>query len=319
MFVGKRAITYGVGQMFKNKRPRYVKLKKRTKKRVVLSRVRAANRSRRNRMDIKKMKCFINSRTAIHIRRQRRAGSLTCGVNAANYTDINTAGNKLSIEGAFQSLRYFNPATNSLETKDASVGTYSRDLCLSIQRKLTVRNNYQVPVRVQVWTCRPKDATSDTALSLLDTGLADQNNPANRSPLVYVTDSKDLTNVWNVKACINRYLLPGQSAVCHANDKRFDYQISTADEHTVAFQKKQGGHNFLLRVSGIVGHDTLTAQCSLVSAGVDWLFDATYRIEYDAGKDLHDYSLDDNLPTSFANSGVVSQHPVADNQGYSVS
>lgn len=311
--------SYGSGRSRSKKRQR-VRLRFRRPSRKALRRARAANRSRRNRMDIKKMKCFINARTAVHVHRQRRSGRVLSNPGMTNIVDVQTAGSKASIEASFNNLRYFDPATNALVVGDPFSGTYSRDICLSIVRKLLVRNNYQVPVHVQVWSCRPKDASQDSALSLYTSGLVDQNNPSSTSPLVYVSDSKDLTCTWNIKCVVNRTLQPGQSATASANDKRFDYQISVNDENTVAFQKKQGGHNFLIRVTGILGHDNAgAAQYGIIPAGVDYLFDAVYRVEYDAGKDLQDYSVDDTSASTFTSAGVVSQKPLADNQGYSLS
>lgn len=280
-------------------------------------RVRARNRSRRDRMDMKKVKCFINSRTALHTRRVRRSGTLSSLVNKAAYASDSTLGTLVSVEGSTASLRYFDPATNTIVTQSPGVGTYQRDICMSIHRKLKVRNNYQVPCHVQIWSCVPKDATSLSALSCFNSGMADQGNPDTASPRIYFTDSMDLKNIYNIQCLVNRRLMPGQEATAVSVAKRFDYTYAANDVHNLTYQKKQGGHNFVIRIVGEISHDTVQAEVSHNAAGIDWIFDGVVRIEYDAGKNLTDYSLDDNTPNAFTNSGVLTNRPIADNQGYS--
>lgn len=282
-------------------------------------RQRMYNRSRRDRKDMKKIKCFINSRTAVHIHRVRRVGTLQSAVKSNNMNLYGTAGSLTAHENALANLRYYDPGANVLVTQSAVAGTYTRDICMSITRKMMVKNNYQVPVHVQIWSCTPKDATSVDTLAAWQGGLTDQNNPLNTSPLVYVSDSQDLKNIWNIKCVVDRHLQPGQVAVGRGNTKRFDYTIGTNDAHTLPYQKKQGGHNFLVRVSGVVAHDLGgLAQYGIAPAGIDYIIDASYTIEYDAGKDLHDYSLDDTSTAAFTGGDGISQRPVADNQSFSV-
>lgn len=279
------------------------------------------NRSNQNRRDMKKVKCFINQRTAVHIHRHRRVGSVKVNsVNNSAYQEFTCVGSLGGIETAAANLRYFDSGTNALVVANPASGTYSRDMCLTIHRKLVVRNNYQVPCHVQVWSCFPKDATSDSVANLYVSGLTDQMiTPAASSPLIHLTDSKDVTNVWKCKAVVNRKLMPGQMATGIANNKRFDYTISTNDEQNLAYQKKQGGHIFFVRVVGEVQHDSGgLAEVALGRGGVDWICTATVRFEYDAGKNLHEISLDDNSATGFTTSGVLSAPTVADNQAYEI-
>lgn len=275
------------------------------------------NLSRQNRMDIKKMKCFINSRTAVHVHRVRRAEFTSSNVKEQARRSIETLGNLTSIEGALGNLRYFDPSSNTMVPLSAVSGTYSRDLCIQISRKLVVKNNYHVPCHVQVWSCTPKDATGVDVETAFTGGLVDQGNPSNSSPLVYISDSHDLKNIWKINCLVDRFLQPGQSAVARANTKRFDYTIATNDVHTAAYQKKQGGHTFLLRVVGTLGHDSGgTGEEGIMEGGVDWLFDGVLTAEYDAGKDVHDYSIDDTSTSAFTNIGRASSKPIAGQQGY---
>lgn len=273
----------------------------------------------RNRRDIKKMKCFINNRTAEHTYRVRRTGTVRAGVNAVASEEISTLGHVPSIEGSAANLRYFDPATNALVTKDAASGTYSRDACLTIIRKLFVKNNYQVPCKVEVWTCRPKDATDVTPEVAFASGLADQGGASVTSPLMSYTDSRDLTNIWDISCCTKKVLNPGESTFCRVVDDRFDWTFHTNDADTAYYKKNQGGHVFVLRVYGTLGHDTaVSTEIGRMEGGIDWEFSGTVKWEYDAGKDLEDYSINDLGATAFTNSGVQSLKPISDNQSYSI-
>jgi hypothetical protein len=280
--------------------------------------------SKKNRMDMKQMKCFINQRTAIHIHRIRDTGSLvTSGVNNQARHNITCGGGISKHEAAAANLRYWNPQTNTLVGADPTIGTYSRDLCISISRKLLCRNNYQVPCHIQIWNCIPKTSVDvgDTPNSLWQNGLTDQMaTPASNSPMMYISDVDDLKNLWQINCLVNRQIQPGQEVVATSVSERFDYTIATNDAHADEYQKRQGGHIFLMRITGVLQHDSGgVAEVALGRAGIDWMCDVTYKFEYDAGKDLHEYSIVDNSATGFTTAGVLSARPVVDNQSYSVS
>lgn len=269
----------------------------------------------------KKVKCFIKQHTAVHIHRHRRSGRvLISTVGQSNYQEFTCTGSLNGIESAAANLRYFDPGTNALVVADPTSGTYQRELCISITRRVQIRNNYQVPVYVQLWNCYPKDATSQSVASMFSSGLSDQMiTPNTVSPLMQLTDSLDLKNVWNCKMVVNRRLMPGQLAVGYGNNKMFEYTISTNDVHTLQYQKKQGGHIFFLRIVGEIQHDSGGLnEVGVGTAGVDWMCDAVVRFEYDAGKNLHEFSLDDTSASSFTGGGILSNNPVVDNQSYSV-
>jgi hypothetical protein len=169
-----------------------------------------------------------------------------------------------------------------------------------------------------VFSCIPKDATSLTALSVYNNGMADQNGPLTSNALTYISDCVDLKNIFTVKMLINKELQPGKKAKCVVVTPSFLYNIATADAHNLTYQKNQGGHQFLIRMTGCLGHDTVnTAEQGLLQGGVDALLDVTYTINYDAGKDLHDISVVDNSDT-FTNAGAVSSKPSTAQQSFSI-
>lgn len=265
---------------------------------------------------IRKICDFIQQQQAVHIHRRRDVARQTCAANTSCAKAYSYGGTVSYHEDAVKNLRFFNPATNTLVTADPSSGTYHRDIRMSIYRKITVVNNYQSAVEVRVYKCFPKDATNITAETAFTDGLVDQNNPSNSSNLIYPSDSKLLYDLFHVKSA-RKTLKAGQSMTLSVLTKEFRYQFDTVDTHALAYNKHFGGFQWLVRISGSLGHDNaIPTEAGIIPCGVDMMFDTTYTIKYDAGKDLKDYSVDDNS-TSFTNSGIFSARPIVDNIGYS--
>lgn len=261
---------------------------------------------------------FMKQQNATHIHRQRMSGYQNVDARHCAYEEVTCGGTKADIETAMSNLRFFDAGVNGLVVANPAVGTYHRDIRLSIFRKLMLRNNYQIPCMVKVYSCHPKVATQKSAYSLYVSGLADQGAPDVNSPLVHLSDSQDLKDVWNVKLVKAAKLMPGAELKVNDMKKLFKYEISTNDEHGIAYDPKQGGHVWIIRVCGVLAHDSVVAgEVKQCNAAVDWMCDVTYKFEYDAGKDLHDVSVNDATGGSvFTNVGLVSQL-VTDNQAFS--
>lgn len=266
---------------------------------------------------VRKLSKQMADNTANHTHRQRVTGRANIGENLVKYLQIDTGGKLSDIELAAAKLRYYDATTNALITVDASSGSYNRDLHLSIYYKLLVKNNYQTPVEVRIYDCVPKDSTGLGPVSLLQSGLDDQGTGLlDSSPLLFPTDSKNLTDVWTIKSSI-KTLMPGQHMVASHFHKKFDYDISTNDAHTLIYQKSQGGHIFFVRITGTLGHDSAQNEQGMMPAGIDYQMDIVYKFSYNAGKDLDDFSINDGSST-FTNNGVYSSRPVSDNISFSI-
>lgn len=268
---------------------------------------------------LRKMCAFIKQQEATHIHRQRNTGTLRAvGVARANMTQ-SFGGTLSQIEAAAANLRFYNPATNGLITQSVMDGTYHRDVKVSIRRTLLVKNNYKVPVEVEVYSCTPKKDTTVDPLTFYANGLVDQGNPSATACLTRFTDSAELKEMYTLKRKIKNVIFPGNYKTVYANTPSFNYEISTNDTHNQAYQKSQGGHAWLVKICGVLGHDSVAAnEQGLVSSGIDWLFDTEYCFKYDAGKDLHDITLSDDSTSAFTNAGIVSAKPHVTNQTYLV-
>lgn len=273
-------------------------------------------RRRTYKCKVKKLCKFMKQQQAVHLHRRRESRNLIAAEKQTNLFCWNTGGNMTEIQVAMASLRFYDPSTNALVTNDLSSGTYARDVSISIARKIMLRNNYHIDVYVQVWSCTPKESTNVDALQCYNSGLVDQGNPSNQSPLIQFKDSLDLKNLWTCKLMKKGTLKPGESFMAKSFAKQFEFNISTFDEQTEQYQKSQGGHCWVVRIVGAVAHDTVTfSKVGVARSAIDVLVDAETRITYDAGKDLHDISVVDNSDP-LLNAGRVSHQPVAAQQGY---
>lgn len=266
---------------------------------------------------MRKLINFMNCTVATHTHRQRRLGGVTVARNSVDYHYIDCGGSKTGIEAAMANLRFFDANTNSLVVKDISVGTYSREVVMNIHRKLTLRNNYQVPCEVSVYKCWPKDATNITSRGAYINGMTDQMvSFDSTSPLLYPSDSREMKNLWQVKLAKSCVLQPGSFFSLSDKQKDFCYQFSTNDSHALEYDRNQGGFNWLIRIAGVLGHAVTIPDPTYgtVRAGLDWMCNTTFHMKYDAGKDLEDYSV--NNLSNLVVTGLVSQKPVVDNQSY---
>lgn len=261
----------------------------------------------------------LKSDQATHTHRRRDVLQVGCNVNQVSnsLTDSTATG---TLEAAMANLRYYNPsAPATLVTADASTGTYTRQVHFkSIFEKLTIRNNYQIPAMVTIWSCVPKADTNTSPSAFYSAAVTDQTiSMAVTSPLLYPTDMKIVRDNWTLKRVYSGKVEPGQQRVVKHYSKSFDYDPSNVDSHALAYQKKYGAHIFYIRVEGCIAHDSIASEYTTSQAGIDTFLDRKFVMTYDAGVNLDDFSEDNNAGTTFTNAGVVSNKPVSDNQSYS--
>lgn len=260
----------------------------------------------------------LKSDQATHVYRERDQGDIGCTNNTVSH-DLVSAITTTTLEGAMANLRYYNPsAPGTLVTADASTGTYTRQIHFdSIYNKLTLINNYQVPVHCTVYFMRPKHDTSQSPTSFYSAGVTDQViSGSTASPLLFMSDINMVKDNWHFTKTWRKWLRPGQMMVCGQATKSFDYDPSNVDTHNLSFQAKYGGQTFIVRCEGVPMHDTTADENTTGQGEVDYVAEKTFRMSYDAGVNLNDISYTNNSSTTFTNAGVTSQ-VVVDNQSYS--
>lgn len=259
----------------------------------------------------------LESTSAVFTSRIRSTHHLRAAVNSNLTIDFSNGGTIGQLESGCNSLPYWNPATNLIINQDAGAGTYQREITASMYTKLTLRNNYQVPCNIRVYLCLPKDDTSLGPVVLYQNGIADQGGISHTSTLAYPSDSEMLKEMWSLK-CTKRTLQPGQEMSLSHFKAPFQYDFSKTDTHALSYQKRYNGYSWLIRITGVLGHDTVTTnEQGILASGIDLVEDVVFKYFYDAGKDLRFIKVADNA-AGFSNSGVCSSKPIADNQIYSV-
>lgn len=260
----------------------------------------------------------VNASTGTLIFRNRSTNKALAAVNQTAYADGEII-QMSSYEAVLAQLRFFNPsAPATLIQGSGAVGTYTRDyLFSSIYTKVDAMNNYQVPCRCTMYLCTPKEDTNITPTTAFTNGLADVGNPSATSHLVFLSDSDEFTKLWKIHRSKTRILTPGQGMSIISSYKNMLYDPSVFDSHSLSYQRKYRCYVILVKVEGVLGHDTSADQQGFLQAGVDISADTKFVVTYDAGIDLK-YIYVADASDSFTNGGVVSSKPVSDNLAYSV-
>jgi hypothetical protein len=211
-----------------------------------------------------------------------------------------------TIQSALAQCRYYNPSDPAnLVTADGETGTFSREFFIKRSYvSLTVRNNYEVPVRISLHVCLPKQATNTSALTHYTQGLTDVGNPSNVSPMVYLTDSKEFNLNWVVAKSKKKELQPGQKMFISHNNKAFDFDTADYDSHALSFQKKYGGSYLIMFMEGVLGHEEANvAQYNSIQAGVDCEIRRIVEVHYAAGSNIKYIYVDDGGDTFTTGTG----------------
>lgn len=269
---------------------------------------------------IKELKRVANASTGTLIYRDRRISRCLTTANVKNYILVPGNPDYSQLETVLGQLRFFNPSSpGTLVQGNGSTGTYFRKFHFkTIASKCKVSNNYQVPCQVTVMCATVKLDTNINPATAYQDGLADAGNPTATSNLVYWSDSPQFNELWKITKRTKRVLQPGKTLTVKHLLKDIMYDVSLSDSHNLTYQKDLKSFVWIVQVQGVQGHDTSADQQGTLPAGVDVQADYTYVVSYDAGIDLKFIYVTDSS-TGFTNGGVVSEKPVADNIGYSVS
>lgn len=242
----------------------------------------------------------------------------TAGASAYNSFSVNDAG---FIELALAQLRFFDPAVpGTIVTGNGATGTYERRFGIKSSCILEIKNNYQIPVNLEVHEFRANSDTTQTPYTYANTLLNDNSNAgasALLNPLINVKDARGLGEMW--KSMNTKYLtlLPGETCTMSASIPAIEYDPSEFDNHAMDYQVDWFSTSYLVGVTGTIGHDvTTSSEIGFTQAGVDCVFKRQASIRYNAGGPaLYQTFI---LNTTTATADIVSQ-VVVDNQTYSTS
>lgn len=222
------------------------------------------------------------------------------------------------IEGMITQLRYYDPSNpGTLVTANANTGTYSRKIHFkNIHAKLDIKNSYQIPCRIKVYIVTPKSDTNLTPLSYYTAGITDQviTGGDETTPLLYLTDINNFNSQWKAKLVKDVELMAGKSCTATWNSGSFDYDPSVFDAHTVEYQTKFKSAVWVIRIESPPCHDATTAgQVDYNACSVDVLTYIKAEVLYDAGCNLDDIYISNNLSGAFTSGNGVTGAPLSDN------
>jgi len=240
--------------------------------------------------------------------RERQIGR--CVTDAVNECElVGTSGSSITkLETVISNLRYFNPATpGTYTTVDFTSGSQSKSIRVKLYSKINLRNNYVVPAKVDIYCVIPKVDTSISAVTAISNGFADIGGVDIDSSLMYPTDSPQFNQVWKIVKHTHFTLKAGGERTMNFSKPYFDYDPSLYDTHTELYQKNYGGHQYVIRVTGVLAHDSaVSTEEGFSKAGVDYTVVTTYTCRYAAGADIKYIIVNDGADT-FTNTPNVSQ------------
>lgn len=230
--------------------------------------------------------------------------NVSTAINECNYLNV-SAFDRTLIETVIANLRYFNPAVPAtFTTVDFTSGTQYKSLQIKAYSKITLRNNYQVPVKVSLYLVIPRKDTSIASKTSIENGLTDIGlTNGQLDPLVYPSDSPHFNDLWKIVKKKQIILQPSQQ--CYMNNSKvpwFSYDPSYSDSHSLTYQSRWFAHQYLIRVEGVIGHDSAVAtEYGVLQAGVDAMTDTIVQVRYSAGADIKYMITADDSAAAFTN------------------
>lgn len=199
---------------------------------------------------------------------------------------INYIGNSRSlIEGAIDALPVFNPSTpDTYTTMNFTSGTNTKKCVIKGDSLLTIQNNYNAPAVVTIYYCEPKGDNSLTAHQAYTNGLNDQATGLDSSSiLMYPTDISQFNLLYSIKKTVKKTLEAGGRMWCRHYGKWVEYDPAFRDHHTTEYTKDMDSHHYLIRISGVLCHDTTLDQQAIGAAGIDIGLFRKHTVKYDGG------------------------------------
>lgn len=192
----------------------------------------------------------------------------------------------------------FNPATNTMETKDFNATNYSRHYLFKvIQSTMWLNNNGRIPVRVKVYCCRSKSDTSIDPATAISNGIVDQMlSPQTLSGLLFPTDVNLFKELWEIKKMASVYLHPGKPMFVTYAEKDVAFDPAFIDSHGFEYTTNHRSYVWMIRLEGVVSHSPDNPLLVGSAPGcVDVQIDKKFELEYDSGQsDTKFYRFVDN-------------------------
>lgn len=295
-----------------SQRPTSVKLGKRKRKR----RKTATERCSR---DIAMLKRRVESGMGTYVYKLRGTTRVLASVNQPAYALV-TSSDVSRIEAAIDNLPVFDPSTpGTYKFVDFTSGTQQKEVEIASTYSYCIaKNNYNAPVRCTIYVVVPKVDTSISATTAVSAGLADVGSGLGlTTPLIGPRDSEQFKDLYRIKYKVTKELVAGQTMKASFRGGSFQYDPSFVDSHGSTYQNAYKSHAYMIRIEGVLGHDTTNNEQGYLAAGVDISRVVVYTIKYEAGADIKYIEVADDA-SSFTNGGVVSSYSDVTKEQYAV-
>lgn len=232
---------------------------------------------------VKNLSKVSKNTTATFVYRKRQVFQTSSTIGNAGYTDV-AVNDKNLIETALTSVPYYE--SGALSFVNMADDAHCRELHFtSCTGKLTLRNNYTIPVKCKVTTYEIKKESSSLPNAFYTNGLTDMMSTAlPNNPMFDYSDVPTVVNNWTKKNTKSFYIRPGQEKVYYHTVKDFAYDNSELDYTTSTYNKNIKSFVFNIRTEGPVSHDNTTS--TLVNNSdtkLDCLLEQTLVLQYNGG------------------------------------
>lgn len=237
-------------------------------------------------------------------------------VQKISVTDLNT---KTQIETyPLSQLKYFNPASpGTLTTASPTTGTYQKTIRIkSSYMRMELRNNYLTDAHLTVYHCIPRSDTAINATSAWQNGIDDSAGGGVASTVQldqFPTDYKTAKDLWTFKRLYSGCIKGGMTKSFNVQAGSFNYDPSTADVQTDAYQKKFKSSSLMFVLRGGMAHDSITGTVNCGPASLDYTLKYVWNVEWNAGINLK-YNYNNDQRGTFTNAAYMTQRPRALNQ-----
>jgi len=254
---------------------------------------------------VRKLQKAVAAERSNYTMRDIVVGRVVTGFGANAWLDV--VGSSLSTaEQAMSAWPMYDAATGSVVTAPPTVGTYGREVQMEQYSRMTLRNNYNTPVKVDLYVVVPRADTSIAPNSALQAGLTDQGNVSINSINTQITDSDVFNALWKIKKKRSKILAPGSELHASYSTGLFTYDGSVADSHALVYQRRLKGYAYVIRVEGPPGHDSgISTEFASGHGGCDYQLKRVWKAKYDSGGPKLNYFFENDDQASSMTNGVM--------------
>lgn len=245
--------------------------------------------------DIKDLKNKTDIGITTKIYMNRRFAAASCTDQQCNYRVDEGFDVDRLITSVVNDLQVYDPsAPGTYLTSDWATGTQSKHIDYKAYGTHLVRNNYCFPAKVQIYCVQPKQNSNVGVLNAITSWLQDSGvGSAQTSIMNFPSHSKTFRDLWKIVAHKSAILEPGSELeLKYGHNKWYELEKSHYDESTSTYKRGWGEFYWLVRIEGVVAHDSVTANLeNTARAKVDIMTTINITVRFDGGIERTYYDI----------------------------